>query len=166
MGQRVHRLEKGFRPCSVICLVGERNRSVDRAVAHHAALGGPGNLAKCAGVGGHLGGLVAGIGTVQRQGVSTPWWGWRHGRMTVADNAAIAPYVAVVGACAEPYIWRPCRRYDTMPSCGVSTRGRQRGKPGKVALTAVMRKLLLQLNAVAQRATPWVEHYEAAAKNA
>ena len=43
---------------------------------------------------------------------------------------------------------------------------RQRGKPGKVALTAVMRKLLLQLNAVAQRATPWVEHYEAAAKNA
>ena len=40
---------------------------------------------------------------------------------------------------------------------------RQRGKPGKVALTAVMRKLLLQLNAVAQRGTPWVEHYKAAA---
>ena len=33
-----------------------------------------------------------------------------------------------------------------------------------MALTAVMRKLLLQLNAVAQRATPWVEHYEAAQK--
>ena len=44
---------------------------------------------------------------------------------------------------------------------------RQRGKPGKVALTAVMRKLLLQLNAVAQRGTPWVEHHEAVAqKNA
>lgn len=40
---------------------------------------------------------------------------------------------------------------------------RQRGKPGKVALTAVMRKLLLQLNAVARRGTPWVEHYEVAA---
>ena len=33
---------------------------------------------------------------------------------------------------------------------------RQRGKPGKVALAAVMRKLLLQLNAVARRGTPWV----------
>lgn len=34
---------------------------------------------------------------------------------------------------------------------------RQRGKPGKVALVAVMRKLLLQLHAVARRGTPWVE---------
>ena len=33
---------------------------------------------------------------------------------------------------------------------------RQRGKPGKVALVAVMRKLLLQLHAVARRGTPWV----------
>lgn len=32
---------------------------------------------------------------------------------------------------------------------------RQRGKPGKVALVAIMRKLLLQLNAVARRGTPW-----------
>ena len=39
----------------------------------------------------------------------------------------------------------------------------RRGKPGKVALVAVMRKLLLRLNAVAQRGTLWVEHYEAAA---
>ena len=36
---------------------------------------------------------------------------------------------------------------------------RHRGKPGKVALVAVMRKLLLQLHAVARRGTPWVEHY-------
>ena len=35
---------------------------------------------------------------------------------------------------------------------------RQRGKTGKVALVAVMRKLLLVLNAIAQRGTPWVEH--------
>ena len=32
---------------------------------------------------------------------------------------------------------------------------RQRGKPGNVAVVAVMRKLLLQLNAVARRGTPW-----------
>lgn len=32
---------------------------------------------------------------------------------------------------------------------------RQRGKTGKVA---VMRKLLLLLNAIAHRGTPWVEH--------
>ena len=32
---------------------------------------------------------------------------------------------------------------------------RQRGKAGKVALVAVMRKLVLQLNAIAYRGTPW-----------
>lgn len=36
---------------------------------------------------------------------------------------------------------------------------RQRGKPGKVALVAVMRKLLLHLNAVAHRGTPWTPVY-------
>lgn len=33
-----------------------------------------------------------------------------------------------------------------------------RGKTGKVALVAVMRKLLLVLNAIAQRGSPWVQH--------
>ena len=33
---------------------------------------------------------------------------------------------------------------------------RQRGKPGNMALVAVMRKLLLQLNALARRGMPWV----------
>ena len=33
---------------------------------------------------------------------------------------------------------------------------RNRGKAGKVALVAVMRKMLLQLNAIANRGTPWV----------
>ena len=37
---------------------------------------------------------------------------------------------------------------------------RDRGKPGKVALVALMRKLLLQLNAVARRGTPWTERYD------
>ena len=35
-------------------------------------------------------------------------------------------------------------------------RVRRRGKPGKVALVAVMRKLLLRLHALARRGTPWV----------
>lgn len=34
---------------------------------------------------------------------------------------------------------------------------RHKGKTGKVALVAVMRKLLLVLNAIAQRGTPWVQ---------
>ena len=32
---------------------------------------------------------------------------------------------------------------------------RARGKPGKVALTAVMRKLVMQMSAIALRGTPW-----------
>ena len=40
---------------------------------------------------------------------------------------------------------------------------RQRGKPGKVAMVAVMRKLLLHLNAVARRGTPWIEERAPAA---
>ena len=37
---------------------------------------------------------------------------------------------------------------------------RERGKPGKVATIAVARKLLMQLNAVARRGTPWMKQYE------
>lgn len=40
---------------------------------------------------------------------------------------------------------------------------RRRGKVGKVALVAVMRKLLLQLHAMARRGTPWVATYAPAA---
>ena len=36
---------------------------------------------------------------------------------------------------------------------------RELGKPGKVAMVAVARKLLLQLNAVARRGTPWMDQY-------
>ena len=36
---------------------------------------------------------------------------------------------------------------------------RERGKPGKVAVIAVARKLLLQINAVARRGTPWVKQH-------
>ena len=42
---------------------------------------------------------------------------------------------------------------------------RSKGKPFKVALVAVMRKLLLQLNAVARRGTPWVGNYAPTPQN-
>lgn len=42
------------------------------------------------------------------------------------------------------------------PCLGKFYRGlKKRGKPSKVALVAMMRKLLLQLNAIAKRGTPW-----------
>ena len=37
---------------------------------------------------------------------------------------------------------------------------RHRGKPGNVAVVAIVRKILLQLNAVAHRGTPWVPQAE------
>ena len=37
---------------------------------------------------------------------------------------------------------------------------REHGKPGKVAMVAVARKLLLQLNAVARRGTPWMDQHQ------
>ena len=37
---------------------------------------------------------------------------------------------------------------------------RRHGKLGKVALVAVARKLLLQLNALARRGTSWVDHHK------
>ena len=43
--------------------------------------------------------------------------------------------------------------------CDFYKRLRGRGKPGKVAVTAVARKLLMQLNAVARRGTPWVKQH-------
>lgn len=43
---------------------------------------------------------------------------------------------------------------------------KRRGKPSKVALVAVMRKLLLQLNAVARRGTPWESEPPSFAHNA
>jgi len=37
---------------------------------------------------------------------------------------------------------------------------RAKGKPGKVALVAVMRKLLITVNSVLERGTNWVAEYE------
>lgn len=51
-----------------------------------------------------------------------------------------------------------CRSKKGLGAC--YHRLRARGKPGKVALVAIMRKLLLQLNAVARRGTPWQPDYQ------
>ena len=37
---------------------------------------------------------------------------------------------------------------------------RAKGKPGKLALVAVMRKLLILVNTVLERGTKWVPEYE------
>ena len=66
----------------------------------------------------------------------------RGGRGTVRRALYLAAMVAV------RYAGELQRFYEGL---------RQRGKPGKVALVAVMRKLLLHLNAVARRGTPWIE---------
>ena len=36
---------------------------------------------------------------------------------------------------------------------------RERGKPGKVAMVATMRKLLLHRNAIARRGAPWTPQF-------
>ena len=49
------------------------------------------------------------------------------------------------------------------PDLGPYYRGLcQRGKAKKVAIVAVMRKLLLQVNAVARRGAPWTSEYASA----
>ena len=140
MGQRVqelNRLEKGLtgalrRSCErhIAWLekeIGRLDKLYEAQLAQHAALADQATLYQSVQGVGRLTAatLVAWLPELgQCNGKAlTALVGLAHGRMTVADNAAIAPYVAVVGACAELYIWRPCRRYDTMPSCGVSTGG-------------------------------------------
>ena len=44
---------------------------------------------------------------------------------------------------------------ETRPKITAGQGLRVRGKPGKVALTAVMRKLVMQQNAIAVSGTPW-----------
>ena len=68
----------------------------------------------------------------------------RGGRGVVRRALYLAAMAAIRGTGSLPDFYR---------------RRRQRGKAGKVALVAVMRKLLLQLNAIARRGTPGVEQH-------
>lgn len=83
-----------------------------------------------------------------------PWSkdsGQRHGYRATRGGRTRIKRVLYLASLAV------CRSKTGLGAC--YHRLRERGKPGKVALVAIMRKLLLQLNAVARRGTPWQPDY-------
>ena len=80
-----------------------------------------------------------------------PWSrdsGQKRGQRAIRGGRGIVRKVLYLCACSVIQVNGELRRfYQNL---------RQRGKPGNLALVAVMRKLLLQLNALARRQTPWV----------
>ena len=80
-----------------------------------------------------------------------PWSrdsGRKRGQRAVRGGRGVVRKALYLCACSVIQVEGELRRfYQTL---------RQRGKPGNVALVAVMHKLLLQLNALARRGTPWV----------
>ena len=80
-----------------------------------------------------------------------PWSrdsGRKRGQRAIRGGRGIVRKALYLCACSVIQVEGELRRfYQNL---------RQRGKPGNVALVAVMRKLLLQLNALARRGTPWV----------
>ena len=80
-----------------------------------------------------------------------PWSrdsGQKRGHRAIRGGRGIVRKVLYLCACSVIQVnGEPRRFYQNL---------RQRGKPGNLALVAVMRKLLLQLNALARRQTPWV----------
>ena len=80
-----------------------------------------------------------------------PWSrdsGRKRGQRSVRGGRGVIRKALYLCACSVIQVEGELRRfYQNL---------RQRGKPGNVALVAVMRKLLLQLNALARRGTPWV----------
>lgn len=86
-----------------------------------------------------------------------PWSrdsGKHHGYRAIRGGRASvrkALYMAAISAIRTPGVMR----------C-FYLRLKRRGKASKVALVAVMRKMLLLLNAIARRGTPWVESLETA----
>ena len=80
-----------------------------------------------------------------------PWSrdsGRKRGQRAIRGGRGVVRKALYLCACSVIQVEGELRRfYQNL---------RQRGKPGNVALVAVMRKLLLQLNALARRGTPWV----------
>ena len=80
-----------------------------------------------------------------------PWSrdsGRKRGQRAIRGGRGVVRKALYLCACSVIQVEGELRRfYQSL---------RQRGKPGNVALVAVMRKLLLQLNALARRGTPWV----------
>ena len=71
-------------------------------------------------------------------------------RCSAALNQQAAPCTSVPG----PWSGSMANSAASIKVCGSA------GSPGNVAVVAVMRKLLLQLNAVARRGTPWMSQAE------
>ena len=80
-----------------------------------------------------------------------PWSrdsGRKRGQRAIRGGRGVVRKALYLCACSVIQVEGELRRfYQNL---------RQHGKPGNVALVAVMRKLLLQLNALARRGTPWV----------
>ncbi len=80
-----------------------------------------------------------------------PWSrdsGRKRGQRSIRGGRGVVRKALYLCACSVIQVEGELRRfYQNL---------RQRGKPGNVALVAVMRKLLLQLKALARRGTPWV----------
>ena len=84
-----------------------------------------------------------------------PWSrdsGQKRGQRSIRGGRGIVRRALYLCTCSAVRVDGELSRFYQNP--------RQRGKPGKVALVAVMRKLLLMLNAVARRGTPWVPKAE------
>ncbi len=80
-----------------------------------------------------------------------PWSrdsGQKLGRRSIRGGRGVVRHALYICAWSAIRVDGQLRRFYQ--------RLRERGKPGKVAVIAVMRKMLLQLNAVARRGTPWM----------
>ena len=95
----------------------------------------------------------AGIGPAGRQGTGFPGSlvprdsGQKKGQRAIQGGRSVVRRALYICAWSVIRVGGPLRLYYQ----GL----RQRGKPGKGALVAVIRKLLLHLNTVARRGTPW-----------
>ncbi len=111
---------------------------------------------------GNAGGRIAGTGARRWEGTDIAGGtGTVDARQRTAEGVSIDPRRE--GNGAEGVVPGGVERNtEAGKQTGVYQRLRRRGKPGKVALVAVMRKLLMQLHAVAQRGSPWLEDYSPA----
>ena len=75
------------------------------------------------------------------------------GHLNSKALASLAGLAPIIGGCKVAHMGGRPPRQRNAPAFD---RLRQRGKPGNVSVVAVMRKILLQLNAVACRGTAWV----------
>ena len=105
----------------------------------------------------HVAGVCAGIGPRLREGADGLGRGVCHGRRTVGPTGGIGRFAVGGGLVRRALYMAALSVIRTNTDLGRFYQGlRRRGKPGKVALVAVMRKLLLRLHAIARRGTPWV----------